>query len=264
MDPRSVLTSSARPPDAQVRFGPAAHQVYDRYLPAPTPVADTDQGPPPARAPVVLVHGGFWRDEYDRTHLRPLAAALADRGHLVVSVEYRGTGGAASVGWEEIAEDIQSAFDHVLIDPELADQPVVLVGHSAGAQMAVWLTHQPGRADRISGVLSLGGVLDLALAEFLDLGAGAVRETFGEDGPARSPADPARLGASPVPVTIVHGSSDFQVPISVARSWRSAAGIPQRDRFVALRQTEHFGPINPEHEAFQTVAAEIDRMGDPG
>ena len=74
-DEPDVLTRSARPPDRTVVTGPEQTVVYDVWE------------PPADRAPrgltVALVHGGFWREQYDRHHLPPLAAALAADGFHV-------------------------------------------------------------------------------------------------------------------------------------------------------------------------------------
>ena len=75
---RSVLGRPAPEPRWVWRYGPGDGQVADVYLP---------EGP--ATAGVLLLHGGYWRPEYDRDHLRPMAAALADRGHPVALIEYR-------------------------------------------------------------------------------------------------------------------------------------------------------------------------------
>ena len=46
-----------------------------------------------AKAPlVILIHGGCWLNEFDLTHLHPLATALAESGFAVWSLEYRRVG----------------------------------------------------------------------------------------------------------------------------------------------------------------------------
>ena len=88
MDAGDVLTRRAARPDAVLRYGDHPDQVLDLHLP---PTTD-------APAPVVLLlHGGFWRQTYDRTHTRPIAQALAAEGWAVVTPEYRRTGGDG--GW---------------------------------------------------------------------------------------------------------------------------------------------------------------------
>ncbi|MEF2978351.1 alpha/beta hydrolase [Subtercola sp. YIM 133946] len=79
-----VLERAAREPDAVVRYGGGELQLADLYLPS-THAAGGGRT-------VVLLHGGFWRNRYDRTHLRPLAEALASDGFAVALPEYRRIG----------------------------------------------------------------------------------------------------------------------------------------------------------------------------
>ena len=59
----------------------------------------------PADTVVTFVHGGFWRAAYDRTHVRPLARALADDGFAVTLPEYRRVG--AGGGWPTTCDDVR-------------------------------------------------------------------------------------------------------------------------------------------------------------
>ena len=84
-----ILARRVRPPDRTEVSGPAATDVYDIFE------------PDPARArgvTVALLHGGFWRERYDRAHLAPLADALARDGFHVANLEYPRVG-MPSGGW---------------------------------------------------------------------------------------------------------------------------------------------------------------------
>lgn len=253
---RGVLDRPAPPPDQVLRLGDAEHQVIDLYLPAG----------PAAPAWVVLVHGGFWRAEWDRTHLRPLATALRARGYAVALVEYARTGTAGG-GWPGTFDDVAAALaavrDHAATD---RPAPVVLVGHSAGGHLAAWVLHQPaaaparGRPD-VVGAVSLGGCLDLAMVADLGLDDGAAVDLLGGS-PAEVPgrydaADPARLGRTPYPLVVVHGTADEKVPPAVARSWWRSAGTPGRDRLVLLDGVGHFPLIDPDAPAFAALTSQI-------
>ncbi|HEX5533904.1 MAG TPA: hypothetical protein VFX33_09210, partial [Actinomycetales bacterium] len=71
--PDDVLTRPAGPPDAVLRYGGLRDHVIDLRLPATPDIranernGDTDAKPPL----VVVIHGGFWRDAFDRTHTGP-------------------------------------------------------------------------------------------------------------------------------------------------------------------------------------------------
>jgi acetyl esterase/lipase len=102
------------------------------------------------RAPVLilLLHGGFWRAAYDRTHLGPLASALAAESFAVCTPEFRRTGRPGG-GWPGTFDDVALAVDRLpgLVQAVLpggaavggaAAGGVILAGHSAGGHLALW------------------------------------------------------------------------------------------------------------------------------
>ncbi|MGI8948757.1 MAG: alpha/beta hydrolase family protein [Ornithinimicrobium sp.] len=246
---REVLTRSARAPDRVEAFGEHEHQVYDVYEP-PTAASGTC---------VVLVHGGFWRAEHDRRHLYPMAAALAEQGHRVVLVEYRRTGMPGG-GWPTTGLDVATAVQTVRDRECRPGLPVVLVGHSAGGHLALWLLHQPAGAG-VAGAVSLAGCLDLALVRHLGLGDEAVADLMHGIPDSRQDihraADPARLGPAPAPVTALHGDADQIVPVAVSRSWWEQAARPGRDRLSVLDDVGHFALVDPAHRAFGPTSAAV-------
>lgn len=205
---------------------------------------------------LVLVHGGFWRSGYDRTHLRPLASALAADGHRVALLEYRGTG-ADGGGWPGTFDDVRAGLAALHTHEDVAE--LVLVGHSAGGHLALLLaTHHP---TAVAGVISLAGCLDLRMTADLGLGDGAARALLGggpDDVPeAYAEADPVELGAPDAPVRLVHGLDDDRVPVAVSRSWRDRVGREGTDLLVEVSDCEHFGPIDPLHPAHRVLAEQI-------
>lgn len=253
-DSREVLTRPAPPPTRTVPFGPGAHEVYEVYL-------ATDRDRAASRPGLALLHGGFWRSGYDRTHLRPLATRLAADGWDVALLEYRGTG--AGGGWPRTLHDVRAGLARVRKDNEGPLARPVLVGHSAGGHLALCLLHQPEGAG-LPGAVSLAGCVDLALVAGLGLDDGAAVVLLGGD-PAEVPelmaqADPVALGPTPAPVVLVHGTEDDRVPLSVSRSWLEKAGTPGRDRLVELPGVGHFGVIDPDHPAYAAVLAAVESL----
>lgn len=267
-DPRSVLTRSARAPDAVLRYGPEADHLGEVWWPVPT--RSGRLGRPPAL--LLLLHGGFWQQEWDRVHIRPMAAALADVGYLVGSVEYRRLG-LPGGGWPGTFDDISAAVDQlpVMITAAAAEQTrpsgLVLVGHSAGGHLALWAAARhrlPAEArwhrerTTVRGVVALAPVSALARADREDLGEGAVAELLGghvADVPDRyAAADPDALAPSGVRTVVVHGERDRQVPIAHSRSYVQHARATGDDiTLVELPGTEHFALIDPLSPAWPTV-----------
>lgn len=213
-------------PDRTLRYGDHPSQVIDQYGPA--------RGPR-----VTVLHGGFWREAYDRSHLTPAAGALARRGWTVDLVEYRRVGGGG--GWPHTADDVDAALDL------LGEPPHVLLGHSAGGQLALWAAWRRERA-AAARVLAVAPVADLTRAHELGLSEGAVAAFLGgpEQVEDRLPeADPLRLFPR-VPVEILHGTADADVPVELSRRYASDWGA----RLHLLPGVGHFAPLIPDTPAF--------------
>jgi acetyl esterase/lipase len=257
---RDVLGRSAPVPDLTLSYGPHPDHVADIRLPPATP----DPRPAPL---LLLFHGGFWRAEYDRAHLGPMASDLAGRGFVVASVEYRRTGSGG--GWPTTFTDVADAADAM---PALIEQAVpgrfdryrvVYAGHSAGGHLAVWAALRdrlpagaPGRSGSISqvtGVLALAPVLDLADAYRLGLDGDAVEALLGgspEKVPDRYAAtDPAALGVPAPQVMLIHGDRDERVPLDMSRRYQAAT----RSRLVELPGADHFAVIDPASAAWPAI-----------
>lgn len=209
---RSVLSREARPPDLAL------------------PEADVYFGEP-ARPLVMLIHGGFWRPEYDRTHLRPMAATLSDLGWPVYSIEYRRDPGNPRA----TVEDVRAALAAV-------NRDVIVVGHSAGGHLALLMNSER--------TIALAPAADLTLARELDLDDGAVSAFVGDHGldEFQPKTDQA---------VIIHGTADEVVPISVSEAY--LARQPSC-RLVRLQGEGHFALIDPLSKAWPIVIDELDRL----
>ncbi|WP_377267162.1 alpha/beta hydrolase [Peterkaempfera sp. SMS 1(5)a] len=239
---RSVLDRAAPGPDLTLRYGPAAEQVADAWL---------GDARATRRPLVVLVHGGFWRPEYDRVHLRPLGMALRDAGWTVVSVEYRRSPGRPEVTAGDIAVALTAipASSAARWHQGLHNGSVVVVGHSAGGHLALW-SASAAPAPGLVGTVALAPVADLGLAHRLDLDDGAVADFLGGPPEDNGDLDPVRLAVPGAPVVVVHGTEDGIVPLAVAESYTAAHPAT---RLVALPDIGHFALIDPLSEAWGTV-----------
>ena len=184
MTPMSGHPDRTSPATATTRsYGADAAQVYDVIAP--------DAGARPVDATVVVVHGGFWRAEYDRAHARPEALAFAAAGYHVVLAEYR-RAGMPGGGIPGTLDDVRDLLTSVASQRDLP-HPLVLVGHSAGGHLVTWVAGQPWATERgIAGVVSLAGVVDLDAADRMHLGTDAARDFVGSGPgtPAWTTADP--------------------------------------------------------------------------
>ncbi len=213
---------------------------------------------------MVVVHGGFWRDAWDRTHLRPLASALAAEGFVVATPEYRRVGGLG--GWPQTGEDVETVLAVVrrLVDkaaPRRFDSaaPLVLAGHSAGGHLALWSGLRAG-PDVVDRIVALAPVTDVVEAARLSLDDGAVQDLLGGE-PSEVPeayaaADVVAMLPGRVPVVMIHGDADQRVPVEMNR--RLATDLVSSPgtasfRWEELPGVDHFALIDPTSEIWPTV-----------
>lgn len=188
---------------------------------------------------IVVVHGGSWQSG-SRLELDPLSRYLAARGYAVASVDY---GLAPRSIFPGPVEDLRDALSYLRRRaPELSLDPdrVVLLGRSAGAQIALAAAHDPEPLPGLKGVVVFYGPNDLFLAwrfpgpkRMLD-SRRLLRQYLGGS-PAEEPERYAR--ASPLlsagkmspPTLMIHGGRDEMVwPLHEHRLSEklAAAGVP--------------------------------------
>lgn len=252
-NPVEVLDERTGPPTRTTAYGHDPAQVVDVRLPPP--------GAPTRPLTVVVVHGGFWREKYDRRHADRQAQAFVDAGHPTAVVEYRRTGMPGG-GWPGTAEDVRAALATVRDDPDLGAHPAVLVGHSAGGQLVAWAAAQPW-AHGLRGAVSLAGVLDLARGHALATGEGAIPAFLGgapdEVPEAWAAADPVGL-APGIPVVVVHARDDGEVPFELSERYAAAHHGPLV-RLLPVPDGGHYGLIDPEQPEFARVLDAVHLLG---
>ena len=259
---RDILSRPAPPPDRTARYGALPEQVADLWL--PRGAADTL---------VVLIHGGFWQDQYDRTHLGPLADALARAGYAVVVPEYRRIGPSGG-GWPGTFDDIATfceTLGEICAGPGIRPRRTVLLGHSAGGHLALWAAARhrlPADSDWRSswlpdGVVALAGCSSLELAHAWGLENGITAVLLG-GGPEQVPgryalADPAALLPLGVPVTLLHGTEDVQVPVAMSREYADRAEVAGDSvKLVEFPGLDHFDLIDPRSVAWPDLLGALD------
>jgi acetyl esterase/lipase len=233
-------------------YGSHPSQLVELFLPS-------GAGPHPV---AVVVHGGYWRPQYDRTLMDGLCLDLAAHGLAAWNLEYRRVGGGG--GWPETFLDVASGIDALEgIDAPLDLTRVVAVGHSAGGQLAFWAAGRgtlpaeaPGAAPRIAigAAVSQAGVLDLTLAAGLMPSSTPTRALLGDPSThferyvLASPRERLPLG---IPQLVLHGERDDTVSIRIATSYATAArnaGDPCELR--VLSHTGHFEHIDAGADAW--------------
>ena len=240
-----ILSLAAPKADARVAYGSDENQFVDLRLPKGT-------GPHPL---AMIVHGGYWRAKYDLGYMGHLCAALTAKGVATANLEYRRVGNAGG-GWPGTFADIRAAYQFLVQNGrrEFDKQRVLVLGHSAGGQLALCLAaHETG----VKAAISLAGVVDLQRAYGLHLSNDAVVEFLGgtpaEVADHYREADPMKL-AIDARQWLVHGVADDIVPPAFSRDYVSAKRNMKEDaRLVQIAGAGHFDVVDPRSGAWKEV-----------
>jgi acetyl esterase/lipase len=229
------------------RYGDGRSQLGELFFPArtdPAPVA-------------VVIHGGFWRDAYDRSLMDGLCCDLASAGWAAWNLEYRRLGGGG--GWPQTFEDVAAGIDY--LDRLVEDLSVVVtIGHSAGGHLALWVATRPDPRVRVTHAVAQAGVVDLVEAARLGLSRGVAEELLGGS-PSEVPeryerASPAARLPLGVPQLLVHGDRDDIVPAQMSRAYASRAAAAGDDvELVVHEELGHFEHLDPRSAAWESVRA---------
>jgi acetyl esterase/lipase len=112
------------------RLHPATIVAYGEH---PEQCAALRIPPGPGPFPVAaLLHGGYWRARWGFDLMDALAVDLARRGYLSWNIEYRRPD---EYRWAATTLDVFTAVQALIGKPEADPARVVLLGHSAGAQL---------------------------------------------------------------------------------------------------------------------------------
>ena len=303
------LLSSDPVPVRRVRYGPADQHFAELRLPT---VESARLRARRGSSPVaVFVHGGFWKSEWALDLENAMADDLARRGWASWNIEYRRVGFKANnyvaqdgAGWPGTFQDVATALDKLAdVAAELEQMPaagdgaptprldlqrVVLIGHSAGGHLALWLA----QAHRQEAVMLLGEVAarrcrvkPLAVvgqAPVADLEK-AFRQSLSDDGDAAaqlmggSPesvlvdgrsayevASPAALLPLGCAQLLISGTDDTDVPIALTREYVEDVRRAGCDAVTLLEfpGAGHYELITPMDPTWPTQRAAIERLLD--
>lgn len=223
-----------------IPYGSHPRQVMDVYLPKNTDAA---------KPKVVLVHGGAWvigRKE----HLGNVQRFLHRNGFETMSLNYRLLRLKDTLTYNSQQEDLAaaiSAFQDFNKKENIANSPLILLGESAGGQLALLYGYR--HPEVVSGLISLSGPTDFYSDNFrksryygrshrffqLVVGksyAGETQKYFEE-------ASPLSVVSS-VPTLHFQGDRDFLVNVEQGKALDSALtskNVPHR--FVLMKGRGH-------------------------
>ena len=196
----------------------------------------------------VLIHGGFWRQRYGRELEGGIARDLVSRGWAVWNIEYRRLGGGG--GWPATFEDVRAAIEAMPLDTSR----VVAIGHSAGGHLAVWAAAE----GLLDAAVSQAGALDLDELSRLGTSDDVVNQLL-EGTPEEVPhryaeASPRRRLPIGVPLLLVHGERDDDVPVHISREFAAAAREAGDDcELVVFDDESHYEHLEPGSRCWKAV-----------
>lgn len=238
-----------------IAYGPDPRQRFDLYVP---------DGAGASTPAVVFVHGGSW-DSGSKDIYRFVGQALTAEGFIVAVPNYRLYPAVTFPGFVD-----DSALAFAAVDRSLragaygvpgGERPMVLMGHSAGAQIAAllafdgrYLARAGSSRARLSAFVGLAGPYD-----FLPLEEERYKRVFPE--PTREQSQPVNYadGRGP-PTLLVHGTADTTVEpensVAMDRAIRGAGGRSQLRLFEGVN---HIVPVSSFVTALRVGNPEIRR-----
>jgi acetyl esterase/lipase len=211
---------------------------------------------------VAFIHGGFWRAKYDLMHASHLCEALRIAGWTSINVEFRRVGNPGGA-WPGTFSDLRSAMQMIFSAAkkwDFAPENLVVMGHSAGGQLALALA---GHDERIKKAVSLAGVLDLQRAYDLHLSNDAVVEFLGGT-PTQMPdhykeASPTQLKIKAKQL-VVHGDKDNVVPVAISQEYVRLKKAKERVESLVLPGAGHFEVIDPRTKEWKQIESALNKI----
>jgi acetyl esterase/lipase len=204
---------------------------------------------------VVMVPGGGWLSA-DPSGFTGLAGKLAQGGYAVVTTTYRtqAQGATFPVPVEDVVCAVNESAAQVA-ESGLQVGPVVVVGHSAGAQLAAlaalvgdqYQGRCPSPSAPVDGLVGLAGPYDLVAIP--DLASALFAGSPTEDPETWNAASPIKQVAErpDLPVLLLHGTADDTLPTSTSEDF--AAALEAAGHVVTLAVLpglDHFQVYDPD------------------
>ncbi len=203
-----------------------------------------------SRPAMLLVHGGGWRGG-DRSDLALEAGAIAQRGGVAISIDYRL---APEHPYPAAVDDVIAALRWLRDDAQVRSYGIdtariAVGGVSAGGQLAAMAGTLGRGSERVAAVVTWSGVFDFHALDVLD------PAVLGCE-PARCPALAAlaspitHVGPGDAPTLIVTARRDQITPVAQARAMAASlrsAGVDHD--LVTISGTGHATQLAPEAAA---------------
>jgi acetyl esterase/lipase len=259
---RDAVTQPRQPADHRISYGANFWQFGDLRLPE-------TQGPHPV---VVLIHGGCWQARYDLHLMDAMAERLTSLGYATWNLEFRRDGHETG-GWPGTLQDVLLGTRHLVnlatsFDLDLGN--TVVVGHSSGGHLALWLAAQvpltqnnPVLATtplQLRGVVALAPAVDLyEIYSNPEIGCHDAVASFMGATPSEDPAryqfaSPAQMERISVPQITIAGGRDAIITVAHVDGFvRAARARGDSIRDIIIDSSGHFEMVTPGTEEWAIV-----------
>jgi len=227
---------------------------------------------------VIFLHGGCWLSAYNLEYLSAAAGDLVEAGYAVWTPEYRRVGDDGG-GYPNTFKDVQASVDFTRTLAEIYPldlENVVVMGHSAGGHLALWLATQNNLSSKsrlhnpnplpLKGVISLAGITDLVAYDKIgnDCSSVVVELIGGKVTEKESryiKSSPINLVPSNIPTRLIQGEVDNIVPSSQGESYATKAKAAGDDvEVVTIEGGGHFDMVSPYSAAWKVIKSELESM----
>ena len=220
---------------------------------------------------IVFIHGGCWLSEFDLHHVGAVCADLKKEGYAVWTPEYRRIGNEGG-GWTGTFEDVGKSVDYLRTMASsfpLDLNKVILMGHSAGGHLALWLAARKNLASNsplysphplsIKGVIALAAITDLKTYDKVGNSCSSsviqlLNGSYDEVSQRYMEASPIQLLPIGVASRLVHGTLDSIVPIRQSQQYKDRARANNDDsQVIEIQHAGHFDMVSPYSEAWKVI-----------
>lgn len=220
----------------RIPYGDSPDQVVDLYTASVGVQQKT----------IILVHGGYWRTEFTKSLMDPLAHFFREFGVNVANIEYRR---GPEHGWPVPLEDVRRAVAAVR---EVVDGPLYGIGHSVGGQLVLLAEAQFDFAVALAPVTDATKVFEEGLGD--DAAQEYFRATPHDEAEVYRAASAIHQPALAKSTLLVHGGNDVRVPLEhsriyAAKQWEADAPV---DAFF-MASLSHIECIEPGHAVWSAI-----------
>ena len=230
-------------PVDRMQWGAESWQYADLYMPDDPSPYQKDVGIPC----IMLIHGGFWKEKYNSDLMKPIALDLAEAGVAAWNIEFKRWSEDDDGVWMDTLSDVMRAWGQLALLPGIDITRSMILGHSAGGQLALILASKAERKPWLA--IAQAPITDLVASDHAKLSddGDAVRRWLGcspEENPKLwsqlNPVDNPPIS----PVLIIHGEQDDEVPREQSETYTRVMNAKGADVQKLWLPGDHFSIID--------------------